>query len=204
MKKVMSICAAVVAVAGVASADLSVDWFNTSVAVTDDGATSFINDNLVQLIWSASSDSLAAGGYAVAGGSALAGEYILNSTTDHAANPPVGFWGPLAAVYGGADVGGADINTGYFFTRVFETATADAGTAFYDTARVDASAWVYDNLVPGSTYSQEFLENNTPYAAGGSLDVNANGTTVIPEPATIGLMGIAGLGMFLARRKSRR
>lgn len=29
-------------------------------------------------------------------------------------------------------------------------------------------------------------------------------TTVIPEPATIGLMGIAGLGMFLARRKARR
>jgi len=29
-------------------------------------------------------------------------------------------------------------------------------------------------------------------------------TPVVPEPATIGLMGIAGLGMFLARRKSRR
>jgi hypothetical protein len=27
--------------------------------------------------------------------------------------------------------------------------------------------------------------------------------TVIPEPATIGLLGIAGLGMFLARRKVR-
>jgi hypothetical protein len=28
--------------------------------------------------------------------------------------------------------------------------------------------------------------------------------TVIPEPATLGLMGIAGLGMFLARKKARR
>lgn len=27
---------------------------------------------------------------------------------------------------------------------------------------------------------------------------------VIPEPATFGLMGVAGLGLFLARRKSRR
>lgn len=27
---------------------------------------------------------------------------------------------------------------------------------------------------------------------------------VVPEPATIGLMGVAGLGMFLARRKTRR
>ncbi|MDF7825020.1 PEP-CTERM sorting domain-containing protein, partial [Pontiellaceae bacterium B12227] len=34
-----------------------------------------------------------------------------------------------------------------------------------------------------------------------SLDANV---TVIPEPATLGLLGIAGLGMFLARRKARR
>jgi hypothetical protein len=27
--------------------------------------------------------------------------------------------------------------------------------------------------------------------------------TVIPEPATLGLMGVAGLGMFLARKKAR-
>lgn len=34
-------------------------------------------------------------------------------------------------------------------------------------------------------------------------DITAN-IEVIPEPATIGLMGVAGLGMFLARRKARR
>ena len=34
-------------------------------------------------------------------------------------------------------------------------------------------------------------------------DIQAN-VTVIPEPATLGLMGIAGLGMYLARRKVRR
>jgi hypothetical protein len=28
-------------------------------------------------------------------------------------------------------------------------------------------------------------------------------TTVIPEPATIGLLGIAGAGLFAARRKTR-
>ena len=35
----------------------------------------------------------------------------------------------------------------------------------------------------------------------GNVQTNAQ---VIPEPATIGLMGVAGLGMFLARRKARR
>ena len=35
--------------------------------------------------------------------------------------------------------------------------------------------------------------------------VKMTGTVVaIPEPATLGLMGIAGLGMFLARKKARR
>jgi hypothetical protein len=33
-------------------------------------------------------------------------------------------------------------------------------------------------------------------------DVQTN-VQVIPEPATVGLMGIAGLGLFLARRKAR-
>jgi hypothetical protein len=37
--------------------------------------------------------------------------------------------------------------------------------------------------------------------AGGSIQTNVQ---VVPEPATIGLMGIAGLGMYLARRKVRR
>jgi hypothetical protein len=35
----------------------------------------------------------------------------------------------------------------------------------------------------------------------GALDATIE---VIPEPATFGLMGVAGLGMFLARRKARR
>jgi len=44
-----------------------------------------------------------------------------------------------------------------------------------------------------------FDNGGTGGIADGSIQV-----TVIPEPATIGLMGIAGIGMFLARRKTRR
>lgn len=38
------------------------------------------------------------------------------------------------------------------------------------------------------------------FAGGGAVNINVE---VIPEPATLGLMGLAGLGMFLARRKAR-
>jgi hypothetical protein len=43
--------------------------------------------------------------------------------------------------------------------------------------------------------------NAAQILAGGAIQTNIE---IIPEPATLGLMGIAGLGMFLARRKTRR
>ena len=45
----------------------------------------------------------------------------------------------------------------------------------------------------------------TSYNFGGNDGVTDNGSfaTVIPEPATIGLMGIAAAGLFTARRKVR-
>ena len=42
---------------------------------------------------------------------------------------------------------------------------------------------------------------STQLLNGGGIQSNIE---VVPEPATLGLMGVAGLGMFLARRKSRR
>lgn len=36
------------------------------------------------------------------------------------------------------------------------------------------------------------------------FDFTGSTWVAVPEPATIGLMGIAGLGLFLARRKARR
>jgi len=47
--------------------------------------------------------------------------------------------------------------------------------------------------------------NSLGTLSAGNFDVSGAGALpVIPEPATIGLMGVAGLGMFLARRKVRR
>lgn len=57
---------------------------------------------------------------------------------------------------------------------------------------------IYSGAVSGfSTATGDSSEANF----GGPLD--AGQIQIVPEPATIGLMGIAGLGMFLARRKVR-
>ncbi len=81
----------------------------------------------------------------------------------------------------------------------------------------DADAWI---VMTGSNTDEAYVANvgslildrtltamdppQTVYFDGGGVTGAIANAIVIPEPATIGLMGIAGLGMFLARRKVRR
>ena len=65
----------------------------------------------------------------------------------------------------------------YFVDRVLQFSDLDSGAS------------------PAPTPEKYIMNSSGPGEASG---------VVIPEPATIGLMGIAGLGMFLARRKTRR
>lgn len=82
------------------------------------------------------------------------------------------------------------------FDGVFtDIADVTAGTQF-GTIALDA-AYLINNL--GPTPAPGDLQN---FDAGTVQMTNM--TIAIPEPATLGLMGIAGLGMFLARKKARR
>ena len=58
---------------------------------------------------------------------------------------------------------------------------------------------MYDASAPGTIYQG----NLTGAANNTFVDIATAGTTVIPEPATIGLLGIAGAGLFAARRKTQ-
>ncbi|MEE9358731.1 MAG: PEP-CTERM sorting domain-containing protein [Sedimenticolaceae bacterium] len=204
MKKTMAIVA-VIAMAGVASADLAVDWASTA-GMYDVGGSGgggpFITDGIVQLIWDASGSqtiSGGAGGYNVGGGALLAGEFLLNTAV---INSGFGQWADGVGIYSDANVGGADIASGVFFTRIFQDATGSVGSFFLDTGEM-AATLVYNAGPPVDPASiTDYSGIAVVGASTGSIDANA--TTVIPEPATFGLMGIAGLGMFLARRKVRR
>lgn len=202
MKKIMTIVA-VVAIAGVVSADLSTKWLNSKIILQAD-SVNLLDGTKVQLIWSAGGiQTGAAGAYNVLGGAVLAGEFLLNETVTFGAGggspADFGLWEPVNSVYFNADVAGANINSGFFFTRIFQS-SASAGEWFLDTGAVDASAWVFDAQNTATIYQG----NAVPGADFTTLDLNSGGTSVIPEPATFGLMGIAGLGMFLARKKARR
>ncbi len=79
---------------------------------------------------------------------------------------------------------------------------------FLDTQEVNASLLKYNdgrnNTPPVPVVDTIWADNAIPGDAFTSLVLESGGTTVIPEPATLGMMAIAGLGMFLARKKTRR
>jgi hypothetical protein len=197
MKKVLIVAMALVA--SFAVADLSVDWNNSNLPVYDVGGTGtvgpFVEGGVIQLIWSLNGiTTTTPGEYAVNDGALLPGETQLGAL-DFTGG--FGLWQGLGGVFSNADVGGTDINTGFFFTRIHQR-QGQAGDFFVDVGEVNAADWVYSATDPATVF-----KDNALGGAPVSID-QAGTTTIIPEPATIGLMGIAGLGMYLARRKTRR
>ena len=193
----MSMLVCVLAAAtGVATADIAVGWLQTAPVWSEAGAGNVIAPGKAQLIWSATDTSglLAS---TVFGGRATADEVILHSLDTAAA----GQWtlGGATLVYDDSNVGGLDINAGYLFTRIFESTGSITVADNYITVTV------WDPIL--ATYTNPDLTVNAPFQTASVVlaptGIDSQGTTVIPEPATLGLMGIAGLGLFLARKKVR-
>ena len=199
MKKLITLIGVFAAVA-VVSADLSVNFNNQGVGIASGGTTpsdAVATGSLMQLVWSQTGVTTSSGSsYDVGAGKALTGEFILDAQFTTSV---YGFYGPNTGEYTDADVGNADINAGFFFLRAFESEAGSSGESFRDFAAIDSSAWVYDASAPGTIY-----QGNLTGGTGGTfVDIATAGTTVIPEPATIGLLGIAGAGLFAARRKTQ-
>jgi len=188
MKKTLVILAAI-ATAGIASADISAALSNSGGIHTVAGG--YGGQFLVQLVYSAGATaSTDASGYDIdvlniAGGQA--GETILASLTTSAGY--AGTWGP------GAATAYAQSTAGSLTVRVFDAADMGVGSTFLSfDIDVDGALTTYDALTPSTIY-------NTDGLLGGEIQGTSH--AVIPEPATLGLMGVAGLGMFLTRRKNR-
>ena len=182
--------------------DLKVKWFNDRVKVENSGAD-LSNGAKVQLIWSANGITTQTNmPYQVEGGARLAGEYLLNEGVTETVDGHIdfGLWDAIEDVYYNSDVGGANINSGYFFTRVF-TSDGSVGEYFLDTGQVDASGYIYG----GETHPETIYSDNAipDPSVGYTVDLNSRGTLVaaVPEPATFSLIAIAGLGAFFMRRR---
>lgn len=183
MKKTLAMLVAL-SVVGAASADIAVEFDNLGGLQYNGGG--FVTGGvLTQLIWTDAAAPLAT----VDGAGVLnPGEVLLDD-----ANSPAGFAGffdnPPALF---TDAG---INNGTIFLRAFDLDNAGNNTLHGQWVIDTAPLTPGDLLLPGSIYQ------TNPILGGSEIN---NAVTVVPEPATLGLMGVAGLGMYLARRKARR
>lgn len=91
------------------------------------------------------------------------------------------------------------------FGQNVTAAFADSGKVFGRVIQGSASAGAEVATGSVGTFSDLDLSGTPPppenYFVDGGSGITAN-STVIPEPATIGLLGIAGAGLFAARRKT--
>jgi hypothetical protein len=190
MKKTLAILIGI-AVASAAVADLAVDFKTTAplYQAGDLGGAYLASGSLGLLVWSPT-DTSGANGVGLDG--LVSGEFSLGLFSSVNA----GIFSAGVGSYTDAEVGGADINSGYFFARLFENSAIGEGDYYIAVGLQSPTLTEYDAQIPSTIYSDSL---NSSAAA-----IDAQNLQVVPEPATIGLMGVAGLGMFLARRKSRR
>ena len=180
-------------VAGIAYADIDIEFDNTGGTVTEGGSggTVGIDVVLAQLIWTASVPTAQAG----IGGALGTGEVLLDTVTT-----TLGMWGTWGdqdqpvETYLDSDVGGVNINNGYFFVRLFDIANTAVDDYYlqWESAEWSPALTEY-NTEPRPT---QYLTDTKLFAA----DIDEHGNQVIPEPAVAGLIGIFGAGMIFARR----
>jgi hypothetical protein len=80
--------------------------------------------------------------------------------------------------------------------RIFDLGADNGDTGSqWEVAAADFTE--YNALTPSTIYTTEGLVSS-PF----TLGTSGTAVNVIPEPATIGLLGIAGAGLYAARRKT--
>ncbi len=181
MKKIITLAIAAFVTTSVV-ADFAVDLKNNGSTFTTDGS-SLVDQAIVQLVWNASAPSDAVDTTLTNVGT------VLNSITTTS-----GYAGTFSDQNPGVQTY-TESNTGYLTVRVFDAANVAVGDKYFEfNIDVDGSLTEYVATTPGTIYDTDAI-------AGGNFQAAAQ--TIIPEPATIGLLGIAGAGLFAARRKTR-
>jgi hypothetical protein len=209
-KTALYICSAALFAAAHAHAQIAINWSSTSYFLQEGGdSANYPGDYLGSdafhvLVWSASAAPEVA--YAQATTGIGAGELVLWSS----AEAPRGAadtredsarfnYAEAPLVFEDADVGGADINAGYVYSRIFENSTAGVGDWYYQSqANLGDAIPEYDFQAPVTI--QNHRTANASDTALIEMGVGAGMYQVIPEPSVMALLGFGGLVLAIRRR----
>ena len=214
MKKfLMAICALAVATT-VASAAVGISWttVNWGENHLGDGTGSGnaildANSVLWQLIYAGVNDAIdpiPAGTVPTAGGAGIADDYVMGDDVVWAERtiamgggvaPEDGStwdnW--LSPVVGNVVYPNAGWNTaGFVYQRVFESINPGAGTYYFESGLT--ALIIYDPANP-PTSTLCYANENAAFVANQQI-------TAVPEPATMGLLGLGALVMAIRRRRA--
>ena len=188
---------AVLAVASIATADIYVTTTAGYGVSADGGASGLLGANdtaLIQFIYAGTDgdiDATAAG----IGGQLITSdleELVIGTQTFTASADPESDYSAYLTGYT-YNLRSSAQNGGAIFVRVFADENAASGSKYYESALFTAGDSTVGTPPGPPTDTFDF-----------AATASAQGTqTVVPEPATIGLLGIAGAGLFAARRKTQ-
>jgi len=211
MKKL--IIALVAIATGVTYADIGINY-NTYYGFTGDNGGALLADGDTALIQLINTGADGAIGAVTTGGGGMFGDDSLITSFTITADVAAGDFSEYlyyASNFTSANTPGTEVGAGLgadIFARIYQTSSAAAGTKYWESGIVSAGAT--DGSPPAvNAFFQVDATDITAQAGIGTADTATSGvdiaafSTVIPEPATIGLMGIAAAGLFTARRKVR-
>jgi hypothetical protein len=106
---------------------------------------------------------------------------------------------PTPQTFTDADVGGADINSGYLYSRIFSSANLSTNDWYFQSAAIGPglTETIVDGVptLPINHTTSDFDDNSTL-----EMGVGAGMYQVIPEPSVMALLGFGGLVLAIRRR----
>lgn len=109
----------------------------------------------------------------------------------------------LTGLFPGSEAYQARYNSNSIFANMIGATTAEADDSAYNTERIPGSGRVtiYDDLSSIESQFRFSLSANDTASGSSRFDVTG-GIPVVPEPATMALLGIGGIGVLLKRRRN--
>lgn len=216
MKKMMIVLlACLMASAGVVVADISINLTCATGAMLIHNGTVYPGDQLaagsmIQLIWSLANAYTASGNpvsQTDAQGNTIVQPTLFSPSTYllWTGYIPGSSWGAdLDGTfdYDNADVGGNNVNAGYVYARVFDSANPSEGSWYASSLIYNTAGFAQATNVPKPTPDQVEMADgpgSTFDEGAGGYYLPLNQGQVVPEPTTLAL-ALAGLGLLVYRR----